>query len=206
MRFAPHRTTEPPFYACAGTSTFTFSDSEGSRNNYIAHSEWNTIASSTNENDLGRGDYYLLHGGDFLKISQTTDLRTGQKITCQELWTPIPMCQNQMGKNTSFRPYLLVASIKSGKVKGLIIRLGDYCQGVAHLDGFGFHVERWKRVADSEGSQEWVKDHQSTTWVHQEENICLPGEWLCRDERRIGHGIITLPSSVHTTWYIVEES
>jgi hypothetical protein len=55
-------------------------------------------------------------------------------------------------------PSLLVASIKSGKGTGLMIRLGDYCQGVARLDGFGLHVERWKRVGSNEGIGEWGKD------------------------------------------------
>jgi hypothetical protein len=32
-------------------------------------------------------------------------------------------------------------STKSGKGTGLMIRLGDYCQGVARLGGFGLHVE-----------------------------------------------------------------
>jgi hypothetical protein len=87
-----------------------------------------------------------------------------------------------------------------------MIRLGDYCQGVARLDGFGLHVERWKRVTDKEGKRVWEKTHQSTTWVQQEEDIFLPGTWLCRDERRLGHGIILCPSSIHTTWYVIEES
>jgi hypothetical protein len=86
-----------------------------------------------------------------------------------------------------------------------MIRLGDYCQGVARLDGFGLHVERWKRVISNEGIGEWRKIHQSTTWIQQEENTLLPGEWLCRDERRLGHGIILCPSSIGTIWYVTEE-
>jgi len=43
------------------------------------------------------------------------------------------------------------------------------------------------------------KTRQSTTWVQQEEDIFLPGAWPCRDERRLGHGIILCPSSIHTT-------
>ncbi len=100
---------------------------------------------------------------------------------------------------------LLVASIKSGKGTGLMLRLGDHCQGVACLDGFGLHVERWNRVVSKEGIEVWEKDHQSTTWIQQEENTLLPGEWLCRDERRLGHGIILCPSSIITTWYVNEE-
>ena len=111
-----------------------------------------------------------------------------------------------MEQETMARPYLLVASIKSGKGKGQMIRLGDYCQGVAHLEDYGLHVERWRRIADNEGKRDWVKDHQSTTWTHQEENFCLPGDWLCWDGRRIGDGIVTMPSTCHTTWYVVEES
>jgi hypothetical protein len=42
-----------------------------------------------------------------------------------------------------------------GEGTGLMIRLGDYCQGVTHLDGFGLHVERWKRLGSNEGIGEW---------------------------------------------------
>jgi hypothetical protein len=116
------------------------------------------------------------------------------------------MHQNQMEEEITAMPYLLVASIRSGKEKGQMIRLGDYCQGVAQLEDYGLHVERWRRVANSKGRREWVKDHQSTTWIHQEENFCLPGDWLCWDERRIGHGIITMPSTCHIIRYVVKES
>ena len=34
---------------------------------------------------------------------------------------------------------------------------------------------------------------------YKEEDIFLPGAWLCRDERRLGHGIILCPSSIHTS-------
>lgn len=125
---------------------------------------------------------------------------------CQELWTSLPMWEIQTEHNAKAMPYLLAASIKSGKGTGLMIRLGDYCQGVARLDGFGLHAERWKRVTDEEKNTVWVKVHQSTTWVQQEEDIFLPGAWLCRGERRLGHGIILCPSSVHTIWYVDEES
>jgi len=70
-------------------------------------------------------------------------------------------------------PSLLVASIKSGKGTGLMLRLGDHCQGVACLDGFGLHVERWNRVVSKEGIEVWEKDHQSTTWIRQEENTLM---------------------------------
>ena len=50
-------------------------------------------------------------------------------------------------------PYLLVAIIKSGEGIGLIIRLSDYYQGVARLDGFSLHIEWWKRVTDKEGKR-----------------------------------------------------
>ena len=43
------------------------------------------------------------------------------------------------------------------------------------------------RVTDKEGKRVWEKTPQSTTWVKQEEDIFLPGAWLCRDERRLGH-------------------
>jgi hypothetical protein len=61
-------------------------------------------------------------------------------------------------------------------------------------------MERWKRATDKEGSRVWVKDHQST-WVAQEEDIFLPGAWLCSDERKLGHCIIL----AHQTWYVIEE-
>lgn len=62
------------------------------------------------------------------------------------------------------------------------------------------------QMPDKEKNIVWVKVHQSTTWVQQEENIFLPGAWLYSGERRLGHGIVLCPSSVHTTWYVVEES
>lgn len=48
-------------------------------------------------------------------------------------------------------PSLLVAFIESGKGIGLMLRLGGHYQGVACLDGFGLHVERWNRVVSKEG-------------------------------------------------------
>ena len=207
MHFAPHvRTTDHPFYASAGTFTITPNNSEDSKSYYIAHSEWAIIAGSLREIDVGRGHFCLLYNGDYLKVGQRSDLETGEISMCQELWTPIPMWETETEHNALSMPYLLVASIKSGKGKGLMVRLGDYCQGVAQLDAFGLHVERWKRVTDDRGSRRWIKTHQSTTWVKQEENLFLPGEWLCGDERRLGHGIITCPSSVRTIWYVIEES
>jgi hypothetical protein len=83
-------------------------------------------------------------------------------IMCQELWTSLPIWETQTEHNAVAMPYLLVATIKSGEGTGLMIRLGDYCQGVVRLDGFGLHVERWKRVTDKEGKRVWEKTRQST--------------------------------------------
>jgi hypothetical protein len=163
VRFALHdRTTAPPFCAFAGTSTITLSDSEDLRNDYILYSEWTNIAGNIREGDVGRGNFHLLYNGNYLKVSQTLDLETGEMIMCQELWTSLPIWETQTEHNAVAMPYLLVATIKSGEGTGLMIRLGDYCQGVVRLDGFGLHVERWKRVTDKEGKRVWEKTRQST--------------------------------------------
>jgi len=72
VRFALHdRTTAPPFCAFAGTSTITLSDSEDLRNDYILYSEWTNVAGNIREDDVGRGNFYLLYNGNYLKVSQT---------------------------------------------------------------------------------------------------------------------------------------
>jgi hypothetical protein len=59
---------------------------------------------------------------------------------CQELWTSLPIWETQTEHNAVAMPYLLVVIIKSGEGTGLMIRLGDYCQGVARPDGFGLRL------------------------------------------------------------------
>lgn len=82
MRFAPHvRTVESPFSASAGTSTIALNDTEDLKNDYIAHSEWTITASSIRENDVGRCNFYLLYGGDCLKVSQMLDLGRGEYLS-----------------------------------------------------------------------------------------------------------------------------
>src|SRR6266487_7165332 len=112
VRFAHVRTTEPPFYASAGTSTIALNDSKDLKNDYIAHSEWRIIASSIRENDVGRGNFYLLYNGNYLKLSQISDLETGEMGICQELWTSIPMWETQTEHNAMSMPYLIAASIR----------------------------------------------------------------------------------------------
>ena len=125
-------------------STIKPNDSEDLLNDYIAPSEWTIITSGLGENDVRRGNFYLLYNGDYLKVSQISDLEMREISICQELWTSIPMWETQTENNALSIPYLLAASIEPGKGKGLMIRLGDYCQGVELLDDWGLHVERWK--------------------------------------------------------------
>ena len=201
------RTTTHFLDASAGTSSITPNNGGDAMHDVVAHSEWTAITSSSGEGDVRSGNLYLLCTGDFLQVSQISDPTTHKTSVCQELWTSVPMWEVQKEPTVTSTPCLLVASIASGKGKGLMIRLGDYCQGVALLDGWGLHIERWKRVAGDRGSQEWIKDPRSTTWIEeQEENAFLPGEWLCRGETRLGHGIVIRPSSVHTIWKVIEES
>jgi hypothetical protein len=111
-------------------------------------------------------------------------------IMCQELWTFLPIWETQTEQNA------VRDALPSGgynQIGGRHRVDGDYCQGVARLDGFGLYVERWKRVTDKEGKRVWEKTRQSITWVQQEEDIFLPGAWLC--ERRLGQYISRRVSS-----------
>ncbi len=117
------------------------------------------------------------------------------------------------------------ASLQNGN-GGLIIRIGDFCQGIMQQQSGGHEggpmiadavlVERWTRAvmhagekssttameeqSNTAASSGWVQDWRSNT--PPDTGISMPCTWVVDDDRKVGDEIVVKG----TTWAIVEAS
>ena len=177
-------TSGASFWAFAGTCETSVSGTL----ECTGHGKWAHPIDSQNSSAIDEGDIFLLQNGDCMEVGVMKNPATGEKQLYKEYWSS---------------PYAnrspCVVGITTGKIEGMVIRVGEHCQGILQEKSSGkLFVERWTRSNDTvEGK--WLKDGRSNTDTEQVE-VILPCMWAAGGERSKGD-VITAKGR---RWEIIE--
>ncbi|EHY53022.1 hypothetical protein HRR83_006139 [Exophiala dermatitidis] len=213
---------------------------------YTAHAVFRHEIDSKGPGISDEGDMFLLPNGDCVEVGMMHNPRTNRVEMYKEYWTAPPAAQDQgQGQGQVPRTPCVVAKTldlpgrgaaaehagngkgKGGEIEsgapvgaGVVIRVGDYCQGIVQRGKQTVLVERWQKtqvqgqISNNGGANggvgrdgdrgdgvaiaaEWTKDRRSNT---SNEDISMPCQWLCADTRTLGDQIV-----IHgVTWSVVE--
>ncbi|KAL8922152.1 MAG: hypothetical protein Q9208_005347 [Pyrenodesmia sp. 3 TL-2023] len=140
-------------WAFAGTSESSL-DNQGRRFSTWHH--W--IDSNSEDPALDKGEMITQADGTVLEKGTTVDPSTGKEESYEELWEELPTEKLTSGNNA--RVCTVLRTEDQEKMgRGMIIRLGDYCQGIFKKGG-EVTVERWEwwNVSEiSSSNDKWYK-------------------------------------------------
>lgn len=136
-------------WAFAGTSESSVDD-DGRRFSTWHH--W--IDSNSDDPAVDRGEMITQENGRVLEQGTMVDPNTGKEESYEELWEEVPTEKLSSGNNA--RVCMVLRTEDQEKMsRGMVIRLGDYCQGILKSQGRVI-VQRWKwnfsNRADGSGS------------------------------------------------------
>ena len=155
-------------------------DGPGSR----SHTVWDHwIDSKGREGRSDEGDMTVQEDGTVLEegVSLGPD---GKEQKYEELWKDLPV--DPLGKKHNRYSIVLHAEDSEQKLKGLVIKIGGWCQGIMKMDG-RLTVERWQlkpKYGDASESPEnaveestrtrndWVRTFKVGTEILACEDIC----------------------------------
>lgn len=113
-----------------------------------AHTKWNHwVDSRTVEHDQDEGDMYPQPDGDTLEKGSMTNPKTGVMTDYEEVWTDLDAIL--VGADTVRKCIVMKIEEEESHVSGLIIRLGQFCQGILRVRG-DVSVERWQWFREGE--------------------------------------------------------
>ncbi|KAJ9136753.1 hypothetical protein NKR23_g9622 [Pleurostoma richardsiae] len=142
-----------------------------------AHVRWrHDIESSCGFGEDG-ADMLLLANGDVMEVGV---MQMGGKARLfKEYWTkPSP--------DVETLPCVVAEGKGEGGRRGMVMRVGDYCQGIVQGEG-EFWAERWEvLVRDGEEGRGWVRNEMSNTVGVEEAKVGLPCLWVIEEGRRLG--------------------
>jgi len=152
-------TSGPSFWAFAGTSETALVDGI----ECTAHAKWEHLIDSKEIDGVDEGDMFMLQNGDCMEVG------VGKNGLYKELWnSPYPNLAPSVVARTA------------GQWDGIVIRIGDHCQGILQDKASGkIYVERWVR------GKTWLKDEKSNT-TGEQEDVVLPCMWAATAERVVG--------------------
>lgn len=128
-------------WAFAGKSRTKKDANTGEGPGARSHTVWNHwIDSKNSEGGSDEGDMIVLDDGTVLEegINIGPD---GREQKYEELWKDLPV--DPLGKKHNRHSIVLRAEDEEQKLKGLVIKIGGWCQGVLKRDG-QLTVERWE--------------------------------------------------------------
>ncbi|EOO02749.1 hypothetical protein UCRPA7_1715 [Phaeoacremonium minimum UCRPA7] len=160
-------------YATAGVARATLPIGTESCVPYecCAHVTWEHTIDSSCQFDTDGADMYLLGNGDVMEIGTMAD-KEGKVKMFKEYWTkPDP--------DAKVRPCVVAEAEGLRGEKGMIIRIGEYCQGI-YQGGESFWAERWQLSQDD---NIWQKHEKSKS--SPEGSEYLPCLWLVEDGRKL---------------------
>ena len=152
----------------------------------MSHTVWAHWVDSKSTNlATDEGDMYLQPDGDVLERGTVTDPHTGQIHEYEELWHDLEI--NKLGMEKDRVCVVLKADAASPDIKGMVIRIGEWCQGVMK-SGDDFTVERWKCLPKARSSIEVDVATSKGDDIQSQDN----GEW----KRLVRLGAGALPCAV----------
>ncbi|KAL8895634.1 MAG: hypothetical protein Q9207_008083 [Kuettlingeria erythrocarpa] len=139
-------------WAFAGTSESSLDDA-GRRFSTWHH--W--IDSNSDDPPVDTGEMITQGNGNVLEKGNVVSPITGQRVYYEELWEEVPTENLAFGNNPRTCTVLRTEDLEKMS-RGMIIRLGDYCQGILKKEG-EVTVERWEyHFNDTSSNQgKWYK-------------------------------------------------
>lgn len=164
-----------PGYATAGMSFTHMPQGTETCTAYEStiHVQWEHSIDSSRTFDTDGADMYLLSNGDTMEIGFM--MLRGEWKMFKEYWVD--------GATEPNPPYVameLMPSDGDDSEKGMVIRIGNYCQGILQNTS-QLWVERWQ--TDSNG--DWKIDGRSTS----SGEAALPCQWSVAEGRKMGDSI-----------------
>ena len=140
-----------------------FADSSPAKDGRPAHTVWtHWIDSKSNTPVSDEGDMYPQPDGDVLERGNMQKPGTGQNCDYEEVWHDLEIRVLE-GENHRICT-VLKADSPSAHVKGMLMRVGDWCQGILKTSE-GLTIERWQWLDVEERCEEQSSDQGSTlTW------------------------------------------
>lgn len=142
-------------WAFAGTSESSLDDS-GRRFSTWHH--W--VDSNSDDPPVDTGEMITQDNGNVLEKGNFVSPITGQREYYEELWEEVPTEKLAFGKDPHVCTVLRTED-QEKMSKGMIIRLGDYCQGILKKEG-EVTVERWESHVNDVNSKQG-KWHKTAT-------------------------------------------
>jgi len=178
--------TEGPFWAFAGQAKYSPLASGSTADNGLSpgwgeamRGEWaHPIDSMGNVEGIDRADVFTLPNGDQVEFGTLEHPETGQMSLFKEYWTKPENAENS-------ETYARAMFEEDGQVKGVIIRVGKWMQGIRQVSGQTVEVGRWRLqgswIADQyspSGSEEvfpwlWLSEEHQNGEVHE----CAGRQW-----------------------------
>jgi hypothetical protein len=183
------------------------------------------------------GHMFALPNGDCIEVGIMQNPTTRLPELYREYWTAPPSPLGDGHRTFQGRPCLVAktltglsskaitnadAQYRQSRNQGVIIRVGDHCQGLLQVvrpDGQSeLLVERWLKVLEDEKSSQlhedsvaaatvrqgsgadWLKDWRSNTPLDEQVDALLPCMWVCNKQRKLNDEI----TARGVTWKIVE--
>lgn len=206
-------TADPAFWAFSGKATTTFDpDISAVTMPYSAHTVFRHEIDTKGPDIADEGDVFLLPNGDCIEVGTMENPKSGQQEMYKEYWTsPPPDLDVGLLRRSPCLVAKTIASSPNLDTTGVIIRIGDHCQGIfrtASPDTYNeVLVERWIKLSAERNpalskshdatEASWLKDGHSNT---SQEEAALPCMWLCADERSIHDEVV----AKGVTWKVVE--
>ncbi|OAP59928.1 hypothetical protein AYL99_04930 [Fonsecaea erecta] len=204
-------TSDPSFWAFAGTSDITFASSTGDTITmpYSAHCVWKHDIDSKGHGITDEGDLFLLPNADCIEVGMMQNPNTGKVEMYKEYWTGPPTDVASSGAALNISTPCVVAKTQASTETGVVIRIGNYCQAIMHqrtgeqgrteAGGHSVLVERWTRsLVEPSDAAGWIQDWRSNTPC--DNGVFMPCMWTCDGARKLGDEIVVQG----ITWKIVE--
>ncbi|KAL9009370.1 MAG: hypothetical protein Q9173_005595 [Seirophora scorigena] len=147
--------SNPIQWAFAGTSE---SVRESNGRCFSTWHHW--IDSQTDDPALDRGEMITQDDGDVLEKGTTVDPDTGEEESYEELWTDLPLASGSASEHSRICVVLRAEEVEKG-MRGMVIRIGGWCQGIMKKNG-AVSVERRQRVEHGETNNQDSKQNSTT--------------------------------------------
>ena len=175
------------------------------------HNTWeHWIDSKSDAPDSDEGDMTLQSDSTVLEEGTNVDATTGTVEHYQELWQDLPV--DAIGKKRNRSSLVLRADCPDENVKGLMVKVGSWCQGIVKTDG-KLTIERWRRQpkGSNEGNGSSAQGDESTRtrndWIRvfRMGNGAMPIETVCsQTDGRFGLNA-KVKAADEVNWRVIEE-
>jgi hypothetical protein len=184
----------------------------------VTHSTWRHWVDSRHtvgspDVPIDEGDMYALPDGRSLEHGHWNSPWDGRPQSYEEMWTDVSISSiSDTGKVTCVVLRAEGVSKDGEGVRGVIIRLGQYCQGILKI-GDRIAVERWEHQKKRDGAlvmQEQDEETKDEKTVGNWTRVMRVGEWFLpcavtfKSDLQLGNKVIAGEPGYNLEWVIEE--